>query len=256
MINMRFKKFSTKLIIIIMTASLWLVPSYGLMAGPVLPLDREAVFCSYFKMSGEKLYFQDIEDLYHAQGKSTFSLYKPDELFSKNSLRYSRKRLLNRMRKSSQNSMFAWEFMCTFKPDRSRDSGYQLIPDLDGLPRATPYISSELSKNGRQAVNRALGSLVTGKSFLKKERALKVTVYLVPEKTERQIEKRVIGLEDVFFPIRHVFFRPVGIGLFLPGDPGDDMSFYEIGETPQYRGLVLNNPTRNKDETIRIMSKK
>ena len=236
MTTMAFKGFSTKPTIIILTAFLWLFPGHGIMAGSVLSLDRETVFCIYFKISGETLYFQDIEDLYHAQGKSTFSLYKPDELFSKNSLRRSRKRLFNRVKKSSRNSMFAWEFMYTFKPDHSSDSGSQLIPGSDELPQATPYIRSELSKNGRQTVNRALNFLVTRKLFLKKERALKVTVYLVPEKTERQIDKRVIGLEDVFLPIRSVFFRPVGIGLFLPGDPGKNISFYDIGKIPHHRG--------------------
>ncbi|MFH1490485.1 MAG: hypothetical protein ABII06_16380 [Pseudomonadota bacterium] len=232
MMSMSSRHFSKWPIKILFIAVLLLVTCRGIMAESVHPLDRETVFCLYFKMSGEALVFQDIEDLYHAGGKPTFSAYKPAELFIKHSLERSRIRLLKRVADCSANDMFALQFNWSFNPDRTKHQGSLLATGLEDLPHPTHFIRSELSKDDQRALERALRFLAEEKLNLKKETPLRATVYLVPEKTERHIEKRIIALEQVFLPIRKVVFRPAGIGLYQGPGPEAGIRFYGMKRPP------------------------
>lgn len=75
-----------------------------------LPLDKEAVFCLYYKMSGEHMDDQDIEDLCFDLGRPNFSAYKPVEMFLKPGVMAFRKRLLGKIRDYDEGVLFTLSF--------------------------------------------------------------------------------------------------------------------------------------------------
>jgi hypothetical protein len=85
--EMLFKKYLHWTVIVVYFGLLFLLLSDRGICGSPLPLDKETVFCIYYKMSGEYMDEQDLEELCLNLGRPTFTVYKPSEMFVKNTLR-------------------------------------------------------------------------------------------------------------------------------------------------------------------------
>ena len=191
-------------------------------------LDGEAVFCLYFKMSGEYMNDHDIEDLCFSTGRPTFSAYKPAEMFVKNSLMKLRDRLVKRMNNYNKDSMFRWSFRLGPEPNDSGVDSHKLFFPSNRMPQPTPFIGSELSKKGQRSVNKALDFLTARTLNLANGIILNITVYLRPERVDLKVQKRKIAGEDVFLPIRSVVFHPVKVEVFCQKNPDEMLLCYDI----------------------------
>ena len=187
---------------------------------PSFPLDREAAFCIYYKMSGEDMKEQDLEELCSSLGRPTFSAYKPSEMFMKNTLRRLRHKLMQRMKKYSKDSIFKWDFKCILMPNKSKINNCKSNFLNKKMPQPTPFISSKITKIGQRAVNKLLNSLISKSLSKTKERSLKIILYLKPERIDYRNKKRNIAHEHVRLPFRCVIFHPVKMEVFPFKDPG------------------------------------
>lgn len=171
--------------------------------GSTVTLDKESVFCLYYKLSGDIMSDQDIEDLCAALGKPTFSNYKPSELFTKNTIHKSRNALLEKMKLLNETSVFKWDVTCTCIGKRGNT-------DLDfgrSLPQPTPFITAKISPKGQVLINTRLAQAINALNP-EKSTTLMMSVYLKPQQTDNRFEDRNIGRQNVFFPLRSVVFQP------------------------------------------------
>ena len=189
------------------------------------PLDAEAVFCVYYKMIGGNIADQDIEDLCFSSGRPTFSMYKPSEMFMKNTLKEKRGNIIKEMAGYNQGSLFIWRlkgFLFAANPDTGK---YNISYKNNKLPQPTFFIRSELSERGKKKISKILNSLkhkirakgddLRKSGSVKKGRGdfFEITVHLRPEKVVYRFEKRNIAREDVLLPFRYVIFDPIKIKL-------------------------------------------
>jgi hypothetical protein len=184
------------------------------------PLDREAIFCIYYQLSGDPMADQDIEDLCFVDGKPLYSLYKPAEMFLKTALRERREALFAKMKGYGKAPSFLWTIKNPFKwegPDKVEKA--PLIGE-DGMPQPTPYIRSALCSNGRQAVLNAIHSFLTSNPGSAAESCPEIQIRLVPEGIDRQFERRIMAQSEVLLPLRRVLFRPVEVRVSPPATPG------------------------------------
>ena len=176
--------------------------------GSTVALDRESVFCVYYKLSGDVMSDQDIEDLCMARGKPTFSHYKPSELFTKKSILKSRKELLEKMKLLDETSIFKWTTTYTCKKKRGETGlDYSRI-----LPQPTPFIAAQMSPKGQTVINRRLAQAINALQP-EKSAILTISVYLKAQHIDNRFEDRNIGRQNVFFPLRYVVFHPVKIAI-------------------------------------------
>ncbi len=192
---------------------------------PLFPLDRETTFCLFYKMSGEYMDDQDIEDLYFSMGKPIFTSFKPDEMFSKKTLRNLRQGLRVRMEDYNKNSIFIWRLRCNLDNGSPYKNAPKLNVDSNEMPQPTPLIRSTLSAISQKSIYRALERLRCNKSYIKKESVLNIAIYLKPETVDYHPEKRNIALEEVLLPIRHVIFRAIKMEVSPLSHPGRTISF-------------------------------
>ncbi len=172
--------------------------------GSTVTLDKESVFCAYYKLSGDIMYDQDIEDLFMELGKPTFSHYKPSELFTRRTIQESRNDLLEKMKLLDESSIFKWDITYACKEKRNK-------PSLDysrALPQPTPFIAAKMSGKGQTIINTRLTQAI---DTLQPEKPtiLKISVYLKPQNVDNRFEDRNIGRQNAFFPLRSVEFHPV-----------------------------------------------
>ena len=172
--------------------------------GSVVTLDKKSVFCVYYKLSGDIMNDQDIEDLCMALEKPTFSHYKPAELFTKRTILESRNDLLEKMKLLDGSSIFKWNITYACKEKRSK-------PSLDysrTLPQPTPFISAKMSGKGQTIINTRLTQAIDALQP-EKPTILTISVYLKPQYVDNRFEDRNIGRQNAFFPLRSVVFHPV-----------------------------------------------
>ncbi len=175
-----------------------------------LILDEEAVFCVYHKLSVSDMDDQDIEDFCFKRGRPTFTVYKPSEMFTKQTIKEFRKKMKKKIRNLGDDSLFTWRFKG--KVSDSRDGkGYRVECGFQDMPRATNYINSEISKTGRRSLERILNSLVNRRSGSVKDRELDINIVMRPQRIAFRFQKRNIALEEVLLPIRYVIFHPISV---------------------------------------------
>lgn len=179
-------------------------------------LDEEAVFCLYFRMSGEPINDQDIEDLCYTKGKPLFSSYKPAELIFKKTLTEEKERLLRFMKTMDEKSEFEWRFDWQVDPGKRGFSRLDMSSLESEFPIATPFIRAAVSKRGKKALTRAFGELRRRRTHSNVRGRLELDVRFVAERVERAYQRRNIAMEDVLLPIRSVFFRSVRIEMRTP----------------------------------------
>lgn len=197
-------------------AGLWVLALSGPSRGAVLfPLDREAIFCIYHKLSGEPMADQDIEDLCFALGKPLYSLYKPNEMFVKTGLRERREILLAKLKGYGEAPRFLWTVKDVLKPGGAGQGSRIAVSGEEGMPQPTSYIRSAISAAGRQAVLDALQALRARNPVGVPASNPGIRICLEPEGVDRQFERRIIAQEEVFLPIRRVLFRPVAVRVSL-----------------------------------------
>lgn len=181
-----------------------------------LPLDKEAVFCLYYKMSGEHMDDQDIEDLCFDQGRPNFSAFKPAEMFLKPGVVAFRKRLLGKIRDYGEGVLFTLSFKGVLKPGRSESHAFEVSRYEKEMPHPTTYIRSALSKEGWTLLEKAISRL----SGIARAEVLEITIFLRPEGIDHQSERRKIAGEEVLLPLRNVIFHPVKIKVIPSGEEG------------------------------------
>ena len=201
----------------------------------VFSLDKETVFCVYYRMSGEVIDELDIEDLCFSLGRPTFSAYKPSEMFVKKTLRRVKALVIKKMGSYGENPTFKWRFNYTPSDNSRKPVSSRLIQDL---PQPTPFIKPEISRKGQMSLDRLLGFLThkrvkLGKSLRvcrgidrNKESAFTIDVYLKPGNIEYRFQKRNIAQEDVLLPLRTIVFYPVKMEVFPLEQPGDMLLCY------------------------------
>jgi len=201
----------------------------------VYSLDKETVFCVYFRMSGEVIDELDLEDLCFSLGRPTFSAYKPSEMFIKNTLRRAKALVIKKMGSYGENPTFKWRFNYSPSYNSQKPASSILIQDL---PQPTPFIKPEISKRGQMSLNRLLSFLThkrvkLGKSLRvfkginrNKKSAFSINVYLKPGNIEYRFQKRNIAQEDVLLPLRCIVFYPVKMEVFPLERPGDMLLCY------------------------------
>jgi hypothetical protein len=96
------------------------------------------------------------------------------------------------------------------------------------MPQPTPFIRSEISKGGWRSVHEGLDFLVKKTSKRKTRMLLDITLFLKPEKTDGQFQKRNIALQNVHLPLRRIIFRPVKMGVFPSKHSDQKMLVYDI----------------------------
>jgi len=178
------------------------------------PLDSETVFCIYYKISGEDMEEQDLEELCFSSGRPTFSAFKPSEMFMKNALRRLKYKLTKRMKDYGENSIFKWSFKWPFMPNNSKINSKKLFYLNNEMPQPTPFISSEITRRGQRSVNKLLDSLISKSLNNAGERVLNIILYLKPKRIDYRYKKRNIAHEDVRLPFRCVIFHPVKMEVF------------------------------------------
>ena len=167
--------------------------------------DKEAVFCSYFKISQEAFADQDIEELLMALGRPTFSNYKPAEIFTRQTIRQKRVELNGTIKRLSGPAPLKWHFECFPSKLRSGFSTYYLRKNL---PFATPYIQSEISNTDLLAIIKKLRRVSKSRRF-KYDEKVRIEIYLWPVKWENRLRARTMARQKTVFPLRYVFFKPL-----------------------------------------------
>ena len=174
-------------------------------------LDEETVFCLYYKISGEYMDDQDMEDLSYELGRPLFTVFKPSEMFTKQSLKNLRTKLMKKIAHYGDDSLFQWKLKHDPLSDiRLRMHG--IVEPIDsGMPQPTPYIRSEISKKGRDDLIRQLTSIARERVSGRKKDIRCLDLYFKPVGIEYRFEKRNVAREDMVLPIRYVIFTPVKV---------------------------------------------
>lgn len=175
------------------------------------PLDGEAVFCLYYRLSGRPVDLQDIEEFCHQSGRPAYTSFKPSEMFTKRDIREVRKKIEEKIRRMEEDSLFIWRFKASLIPHGLKSGGCRITYRDKELPQATPYIFAEISKEGRIYLRKALDTFRKERSDHAGPQDLEICVSLRPEKVARRYQQRNIALEDVSLPIRFVIFHPVDV---------------------------------------------
>lgn len=174
------------------------------------PLDKETVFCLYFKLSGTLIPDQDIEELCASSGKPMFTAYKASELYTKNTIRQIRQRLSAKTEKYDDNSLFTWIFHYTYEPDLLSVNSIESLDCYNELPNPTPFIAPEISKSGQKRINKQLALAIDNAKY-KKKAELQIIVYLKPKNISYRYHKRRVACQRVRVPLRRIIFYPVKI---------------------------------------------
>jgi hypothetical protein len=192
------------------------------------PLNEEAVFCSYYKLSGETIDERDLEDFSYQQGQPTFSIFKPAEMFTKATLCELQKKIQKQISAYDAMTLFAMNFKGPWYGGNFIQGAAAIVLGHSELPNSTPYIGSEMSEPGQKELLKTYYSLLKESAGLIKSREINITVYLQPIKILRKYLKRNIAQEDVYMPMRIVIFEPVRIRISFQVQTGRLILFREI----------------------------
>ncbi len=206
-----FCNFSMKRFLI----SSFLVLAFVLISGTAycstFPFDEYAVFCSYFKLSGEKPSDQDVEELCFTFDRPTYTSFKPSEMFTRKSLLREKNRIDKIIESINRESVFLWKVKHNLSNNRDIDKYFSMSSLNEILPQATPYISSRISRKGQLQIKKAITSLFKAHPENIKKRDVEIIITLKPEKFENGYQKRNIVQQHVVLPIRYVIFRPTKV---------------------------------------------
>jgi hypothetical protein len=174
-------------------------------------LDRAAVFCTFYALSGQRPDDRDIEDFCWSTGKPTFSAFKPAEMFSRKGLREARRALKRRGERIGPSSVFRWEAEGIVA--RRAGGGFSFRPGFGrkDLPHATPLIQAEISAAGWRRLQGALKRLPASSRKNAPGKGPSPRILLEPLQVENRMERRNIALEEVTIPVRAVVFQPVAL---------------------------------------------
>ena len=181
-------------------------------ADPV-PLDKEVVFCIYHALSGEDMKEQDLEDLSFGLGRPTFTSYKPSEMFTKDSLKALKMRLLEKVRKVNETDLFQWTVECSVILEDQTKKRPNIHFDYKKIPHPTEYIHSEISKKDLGKIRKGIVSFICNQSNTAKN-TFDIIILLRPKKIVYRYEKRNVARDNIVLPIRSVIFQPVKIKIF------------------------------------------
>ena len=175
------------------------------------PFDEYAVFCSYFKISGDKPTDQDIEELCFSFDRPTYTSFKPSEMFSKKSLWMEKNRIEKRIKSITHDSTFLWKVKYNLSNNKDINRYFSLAAINEILPQPTPYINSRISGKGQRKIKKAISSLIKTHPEKINKKDVEIIITLKPEKSEHKYQKRNIVAQNVVLPIRYVIFQPTKI---------------------------------------------
>lgn len=174
-------------------------------------LDKDAVFISYFMISGDTLSEQDIEELCFTGGRPSYTAFKPSEMFSKKSLLSERKRIENSITAIAADPILIWNVRLE-SMDAAGIRQFATAAAINAaIPKPTPYISGRISENGTRYIINGLAALLDGTSSKKYENTVEISISLRPVKAVYEYEKRNIVEQEVILPIRYVIFQPIKV---------------------------------------------
>jgi hypothetical protein len=174
-------------------------------------LDRAAVFCTFYALSGERPDDRDIEDFRWSTGKPTFSAFKPAEMFSRNGLREARRELHRRVEGIGPDTVFRWETEGIVVRRSGGGLSFRSGFGRKDLPHATPLIQAEISRAGWKRLRSALKRLSSSSEAKTPSKDSPPRILLEPLQVEDRMERRNIALEEVTIPVRVVVFQPVAL---------------------------------------------
>lgn len=186
------------------SAAVLLPMTVGGASNGVLTLDAQAVFCSYYSLSGEDPEDLDIEELCWDQGRPTFSSFKPAEMFSKKSLLHARRELERQIRLIGRDTVFRWEPELSFVRN-----AFRLQRGQEGLPQATEFIQAAIPAKEWKLLEHALKDISSTLNAQSGESPM--AILLKPVGAEERLETRNIARHDVAIPLRFVLFKPVSV---------------------------------------------
>lgn len=205
-----YKSFST-----ISLFSFYLAAAFVLLSGTAycstFAFDEYAVFCTYFKLSGDKPSDQDVEDLCFTFNQPTYTDFKPSEMFSKKSLLSEKNRINERIKSITSDSTFLWKVKYHLSNNKDIDRSFSMTAINEKLPQPTPYISSRISRKGQRQIKKAISLLIKKYPEKINKKDVEIIITLKPEKSEYGYQKRNIVEQNVLLPIRYVFFRPIEV---------------------------------------------
>lgn len=194
----------TRKAILVLLLNIGIVLTSGYSHGRTLfSLEREDVFCLYFRLSGQPMGNQDIEDLCFALGKPVYSAFKPVEMFLNPSIHEMRERLQRKMKGYGSDPVFVWRFVAA--PTAGRALRWASEPPEEP-PHATPFIRSVISEKGWSRIEEAARS----KSSFGRE-PVQIKVHARAQAIDHLPEKRIVAQEDLRIPIRFIVFHPLEI---------------------------------------------
>lgn len=176
-----------------------------------LRLDEDAIFCSYFLLSGDKPSEQDIEELCFNSGRPSYTAFKPSEMFSKKSLLSEKKMIENRINTISTDPTIIWTVSLDSTDIASIEHFFTTEAINDNMPRPTPYISGRISENGPKYIRKTVAAMLDRSSAKKYRKGVEVLISLRPVKSVYDFEKRNIVEQAVLLPIRYVIFQPIKV---------------------------------------------
>ena len=189
-----------------------LVPAGSGRATSSVPgLDRAAVFCAFYALSGERPEDRDIEDFCWNTGKPTFSAFKPAEMFSRKGLLEARRELNRRVESVGPDTVFRWVPEGIVVPGGGGAFSFRSGTARTDLPHATPLIQAEISTDGWKRLQRALKRLPSSTEPKTPGKGSPPRILLEPLRVENRMERRNIALEEVTIPVRVVVFEPVAL---------------------------------------------
>ncbi len=175
------------------------------------PFDEYAVFCSYFKLSGDTPSDQDVEELCFSFNRPIYTSFKPSEMFTKKSLLKEKNRIGEIITSINLESDFIWKVKCNLTNKKDIDRCFSMSSINERLPQATPYINSKISGKDQRQIKKAISSLFKTHSENIKMKDVEIIITLKPEKSEYEYQKRNIVEQNVVLPIRYVIFRPTKV---------------------------------------------
>lgn len=198
-----------------------LVLIYGTAYCSTFSFDEYAVFCSYFKVSGDKPSDQDVEELCFTLDRPAYTSFKPSEMFSKKSLNKEKDRVDRIIKSITDNSTFLWKVKYNLSNNKDIDKYFSKSAIFEILPQPTPYINSRISGKGQRKIRQAIASLLKSYPEKIRNRDVEIIITLKPEKSEYGYQKRNIVQQNVVLPIRYVIFQPTKVQIL------DELEFVE-----------------------------
>lgn len=176
-----------------------------------LSFDEYAVFCCYFKISGDKPSDQDIEELCFKFNRPNYTSFKPSEMFTKKSLLKEKNRVDEKIKSITSDSTFLWKLEHNLSNNNDVNRYFNIYAIDEVLPQPTPYINPIISEKNKRKIKKAISLLLKKHPEKIKNKDVEIIITLKPEKFEYKHQKRNIVKQNVVLPIRYVIFHPTKV---------------------------------------------